>query len=269
MKTRPRLFLLSLTFLFAVQTPAQQSPPPTPQRDPAAVAALSKSLAATTGGQPISDVTLQGTARRIAGSDDETGTAVLKAIAAGASRLDLSFPSGSQSEVRANSADGRAGVWSGADDVKQPIAWHNLWTDSCWFFPASTLTALSDPNRYSLAYLGQERRNGQSVVHLSASQVVSTRSTKSSALIQRLSQMEIFLDSTSLLPVALSFSVHPDGDAGLDIPVEIRFSDYRLVGGVQVPFRVQRFLNNGLVLELQFQTVAVNTGLAASAFTIQ
>ncbi len=269
MRTRPRIVLLSLAFLFAVQTAAQQTTTPAPTRDPTAVALLSKSLAVMTGGMPLSDVTLQGSARRIAGSDDETGTAVLKALASGEARIDLSFPSGSRSEVHATSADGPAGVWSGPDAVKHPIAQHNLWTDSCWFFPALTFVRLSSSPSYSLSYVGQETRSGRTVVHVSASQIISARSGKFSTFVQHLSQMDILLDSASLLPVAVFFNAHADGDAGLDIQVEIRFSDYHLINGAQVPFHVQKHLNNGLVLDLQLQSVSLNSGLSPASFSIQ
>jgi hypothetical protein len=222
-----------------------------------------------TGGLIVSDVTLQGTARRVAGSDDETGTAVLKALATGEARIDLGLPSGPRSEIRSSSTDGPAGVWSAADGAKHPIALHNLWIDSAWFFPALTFARLTNSPSYSLSYVGQETRNGQTVVHLSASQTIPARSAKLSTLIQHLSQMDVFLDSASLLPVAVSFNVHPDEDAGLNIPVEIHFSGFRLVNGAQVPFRVQKYLNNSLLLDLQFQSVALNTDLTPSAFSIQ
>jgi hypothetical protein len=83
-----------------------------------------------------------------------------------------------------------------------------------------------------------------------------------------LSKMDFFLDPTTFLPAAVTFNIHPDNDAGLDIPIEVRFSDYRAVNGVQVPFHVQKFLNNSLVLDLQFATAVLNTGLAASQFQV-
>src|SRR2546426_2271926 len=74
---------------------------------------LQGALNALTGGVAIADVTLAGTARRIAGSDNETGTATLKALATGESRMDLSFASGARSEVRALSDSGPVANWSG------------------------------------------------------------------------------------------------------------------------------------------------------------
>src|SRR5258707_682765 len=103
------LFVLffSVSFPFAAKKPASSSPQ--------ALALLQKSLAALTGGQSITDVTLSGTARRIAGSDDESGSATLKALASGAGRMDLSLSSGQRSEVENFSATPPAGSWSGPD----------------------------------------------------------------------------------------------------------------------------------------------------------
>jgi hypothetical protein len=84
-----------------------------------------------------------------------------------------------------------------------------------------------------------------------------------------MSQVDIFLDASTLLPAAIAFSLHPDDNALLDIPLEIRFSDYRPVSGAQVPFRIQKYLNNSLILDLQLQSTAFNTGLTAADFSVQ
>jgi hypothetical protein len=223
---------------------------------------------ALTSGSTVNDVTLTGTARRIAGSDDETGAVVLKAMAGGNSRVDLTLPSGARSEVRTNSSAGPAGSWSGVDGVSHPISEHNLMTDSSWFFPALLLGRIISTQGFLVSYVGQETRNGGTVAHLAASQQVTGVSAKSAAMIQHLSQMDIFLDATTFLPSAIVFNIHPDDNALLDIPIEVRFSDYRAVNGAQVPFHVQKYLNNGLVLDFQAQSVTLNTGLAASSFSL-
>src|SRR5437868_5551414 len=85
-----RLVLLVLALLsISYFTSARQAP----STDPQATALLQKSLFALSGGQTLTDVTLSGTVRRIAGSDDETGTATYKAIS-GANRLDLTLSGG-------------------------------------------------------------------------------------------------------------------------------------------------------------------------------
>src|SRR5436190_719013 len=85
---------------------------------------------------------------------------------------------------------------------------------------------------------------------------------------QHLTQIDLYLDTTTLLPAALTFNIHPDNDMGLDLPVEIRFCDYRQVNGAQIPFHVQKSLNGSSLLDLQFQTVTLNSGLTPGAFSL-
>ncbi len=81
---------------------------------------------------------------------------------------------------------------------------------------------------------------------------------------QHLTKMDIYVDATTNLPASIAYKIHPDDNALLDIPVELRFSDYRAVGGAQIPFRIQKSINNTLAFDLQFQTVALNSGVTAS-----
>jgi hypothetical protein len=81
--------------------------------------------------------------------------------------------------------------------------------------------------------------------------------------------MDFFLDPTTLLPLGLSYTTHPDNNALLDISVEVQFSDYQSVGGVQIPFHVQKLLNGGLALDLQIHSATLNSGLSANAFSVQ
>ena len=255
--------------LFLVPFPiwAQQTAPTTAQ----GAVILQRAFGVLAGSASLADVTLTGTARRIAGSDDETGTAVLKALATGEVRMDFGFPSGQRSEARTNSANGAAGTWTGPDGKVHPQSQHNLMTDSSWFFPALVLGRLVSSKNSSVSLLGQETRDGISVVHLTASQQFSGPDVPAdiSTLMQHLSQIEIFLDSSTQLPVVLAFNQHPDNDAGLDIPAEVRFSDYRAVNGVQIAFHIQRYLNNSLILDIQLHTATMNSGLTAGAFTAQ
>ena len=54
-----------------------------------------------------------------------------------------------------------------------------------------------------------------------------------------------------------------------DVPVEVRYSDYRQVNGVSVPFHVQRYLNNGLVLDFVASQATINSGLSDAVFSVQ
>jgi hypothetical protein len=238
--------------------------------EPQGVTALMQAFGAMVGTASLNDLTLTGTARHIAGSDDETGTVVLKALATGQSRMDNTFPSGQSSEIRSYDSNGnQAGAWIGPDGISHPMSSHNVMTSSAWFLPALALGEILSSKNVTVTPVGAETKEGVSVNHLTITQPFLDGPTDVVALMEHLSQMDVFLDATTNLLIALDFNIHPDNNALLDIPVEVRFSDYTSVNGVQVPFHIQKYLNNSLVLDIQLQAATFNTGLTPSAFALQ
>jgi len=263
----PVLFALFCISLFAfVLNPAsaQQTAPASSE----GAAFLQKALAALASSTPITDVTLSGSARRIAGSDDESGTAVLKALGTGPARVDLSFASGPRGEVVGTGDKCLVGSWMGPDGVSHPISNHNLMSDPSWFFPAFTVARLASSAKYAVSWVGTETWNGRSVEHLSAHQPFDMQLPSGVPSLSHLTQMDLFLDSSTFLPARLTFNTHPDNNLEIDIPVEIVFSDYRSVNGVQAPFHIQKFFNNSLSLDLQFDSAVLNSGLSNSDFAV-
>lgn len=252
-------------FLLAIQAFARQTTSPSNQ----GTLALQKALAALAPSAAITDITLSGTARRIAGSDDESGTVVIKALAGTGSRIDLTLPSGPRSEIRNAASIPIVGSWSGPDGVSHATAYHNLLTDPGWAPAVAIASLLSAPNAV-ITYIGPETRNGQSVVHVSASQPFPANSgdPKTVTLMQHLTQTDLYLDATTSLPAAISFTAHADNNALLDVPVELDFSSYQAASGAQIPFHLQQFLNHSLALDLQFASATVNSGLGSSIFAV-
>jgi hypothetical protein len=283
MRFPARSFLSVCLVVACTSLAAAQSQQPSPQADslqatdPQAAALLARSATALRGNAPVSDVTLTGTARRIAGSDDESGQAVLKALATGQSRLDLNLPSGKHSESRnvapgfslasSSSTTAPIGKWTGPDGATHEIAYHNLIAEPVWSSPAILLAQLQAKPSLVVTNLGQETRNGVAVEHLSITQAAAGTS-ETDRLMQHLSQLDLYLDPATLLPAAVTFNIHPDNNALLDIPVEVRFSDYRTINGAQIPFHIEKFLNNTLLLDLQFTNATLNSGLSASDFSL-
>jgi hypothetical protein len=258
-------WLVSGLLLLSPSAPQQTAP----ASDPQAVALLQRSLAAQTNGTSIADVTLSAATTRNAGSEGDSGTATLKALAAGGSRLDLTLASGPLTEIRTTSNGRPAGTWTGPDGVTHAMVAHNQWTPAAWFFPVFAEAQVLSGSGYTVSYVGQESRDSASVQHVRASIPPAGTPDATSSLIQRLSQIEIYLDSSSLLPVAISYDIHSDKDAGLNIPVEVRFSDFRAVNNATVPFHVQQYIQFGLVLDIQVQSATFNSGLTNASLSVR
>jgi len=236
-----------------------------PQSDPQAVAFAAQSITALTGGTTINDVTLTGNVTWIAGSDNEQGTATLKALGTGESRMDLVLPSGTRTEIRDASTGIGQGQWIAPSGTSGLFAYQNCVTDAVWFFPA--LGSLAAGPSIVLTYIGQETRNGQSVQHIQ-SYVYQSGQSGTGPTMQQLSTMDFYLDATTLLPASVVFNAHPDSDAGANINVEIDFSAYQSVNGATVPMHIQKFVQGSLAVDLTISGAAFNTGLQLSDFTI-
>ena len=229
--------------------------------DPQALSLAAQSLTAMTGGISISDVTLTGTASWNVGSTD-TGTATLMALGTGESRMDLALTSGTRTEIRDSQTGVPLGKWVNPGNASGQYSSHNCWTDSVWFFPP--LGSLATGQNVVLSYIGQESRNGASVQHIHSS----INGQPSNATIQQLSSMEFYLDSTTLLPVAITFNSHPDNDAATNFQIEVDFFTYQSISGVLVPTHIQRYSDGNLILDAMISNAAVNTGLPLFNFAV-
>jgi hypothetical protein len=247
---------------------AQTQTAATTVSDPQAVTLATQSYSALVGTTQINDVTLTGTIVRTAGSDVGTGTVTLKALGAGQSRMDMNLSDGQRSEIRNLSSGLAQGFWIAPNSNAHAAARHNNNTDAAWFFPALTVLSQASNSSYLFTYVGQESRNGTAVQHIRAAQNISS-STDPTGLTVRLSTEDIYLDGNSLLPVALTFNTHPDNNALASIPIEVDFSNYQVVNGVRIPFRIQQFFNGTLFLDITVQSAALNSGLASTDFTAQ
>ncbi len=257
--------LVSLVTLFVTPLASQTQP----VSDPQALAFVAQSITAMTGGTTIADVAIAANTTWIAGSDRRTGSALLLAKGIAESRVDLNLSGGKHSEIRNDTAGFPQGASIGADRTVSPSALHNCWINPSWFFPAlSFLQATADPTLI-FSYLGQETRWGASVQHLRVFRYLANQHPAEIAVIRQLSTMDIYLDSASLLPTAFLFRRHPEDDALTDIAIAIFFSNYQSVNGIQVPFRVQRLVQNRLAVDLVLTGVRFNSGLADSLFPVQ
>lgn len=233
-----------------------------PSSDPQAVSFAAQSISALTGGTSINDVTLTGT---VTWSGNDTGTATLRALGTGESRMDLALSAGTRTEIRDAQTGNTLGQWFNPDTTSGYIAAQNCMTDAVWFFPV--LGSLTQPSGVVLLYIGQETRNGGPVQHLQ-SYVYQPYSPPIGPSPQQLSTMDFYLDANTLLPVAITFNAHPDSDATTNLLIEVDFSNYQTANGIDVPMHVQKYQQGNLLVDLLISGELFNSGLPLSTFTI-
>jgi hypothetical protein len=261
-----RLALVSCLIFSSVFAVAQTTPQTT--SDAFAILLAQKSVVALTGGNPVSDVTLNANLTSIIGADYETGTATFQAKGMDESRVDLNLSNGgTRSDVRNVASGSPSGAWGTNGSPSTSYASHNCWTDAAWFFPALTSLAQSANQNFVFKYIGQEQHGGVNTQHVRSYQLPPSGFKNSP--ISSLTTMDFYLDAVSLLPIALGFNAHPDNAMETNLPVEINFANYRPVNGVQVAFHFQKVFNGLVVLDVTVSSAAFNSGLAEALFTLQ
>ena len=226
-----------------------QTPPPTP------ISYLQSSVAAMVGQSTIQNVTLSGTAQSTAGSSNETGSFTANGNTNGSSHLSLQLTNDSHTDNIQTTNGIPSGNWVDSNSVQHSMAQHNLLTPASWFCPVVALSQIVSATNLNVQFIGVEQKNGTSLAHFTIT-AMSQGTGPQLALATHLSQVDIYLNPQTLMPVVFDFTAHPDTDAGTDIPIEVTFSNYTQVNGLWIPFTVERYVNTTLSLELQIQSVS-------------
>lgn len=202
---------------------------------------------------PITSVYISGTAHAIAGSLNETGNFSATVLADGHSEFQLNAASLTQSE-KSGSFDDVAGCkWARTDGIDHATAEHNCWRSLNWLLPAFSLLSHQAQLKKDL----RPEPGAQNGHTLALFRALSLRSVSTEVLLNRLSAVQLLTDPNTALPVSIVFSIHPDDDANLDIPITVRYSDYRRVNGVSIPYHIQKYINGGLSLDLQVENAQI------------
>jgi hypothetical protein len=209
----------------------------------------------------ITDVRLTANITWLPGPELEAGSGILLAKGTSSSRIDLTLDGGGKRTEIRNNFRGPHGKWINPDGKSGDYPLHNCWTDAAWFFPAlSSLGNVGDPH-FVFSYIGEETWNGLSARHL---RVYRLRQGMEDA--QRLSTMDFYLDPSSLLLLGLTYNTHPDKNMNVNLLSEVLFADYKVVDGVQVPFRIEQLRRGALLMDITVSSVSFNTGVSDASF---
>jgi hypothetical protein len=258
-----RLALLSSIFAFSLSLAAiavaQQGSTPTGEQ----VSHLPDIYMAQHPLQSGTNVVLAGTIT----TDGATGSISLSAAANGQSQIQLQLPSGSETETRTISRFWRAGTWTDSSGAAHPASPQDLMgPHPAWFFPSFILmSGLGSPD-YVSSDLGLETRNGISVEHIAVWQrPINTLPASSVAYVEQQSQYDIYLDPSTWLPVAMTFSrqfepaspkqfLAPAQTSTAGVLEEVRYSNYQQVQGVPIAFHLQAFFQGTLFSDIQISS---------------
>lgn len=240
-----------------IVSPALSRTNTTPQINASTI--LSQIANAFSPGKPVNNVQLTGSANWYAGSLEDSGTVTLTATPTGAATMQLSLAKkGLWTESQSDFGLGMTCQWVGNDSTVHQGDAMNCLRPVLWFLPSITLQPTSMPSSIGVADLGTGTVGSGTYRHLQSQAVITTMPTAVLSRSVEASTTDIGIDPNSLLPTVLSYQVHPDNGAQVNIPVEVHFSDYQRVNGAEIPFLIQRYVNGSLQLEIHVNSAQVS-----------
>jgi len=248
--------LLGFCTLTAIAV-AQQ---PAAKRDPQALTILQRSLSAM-GGVP-NDVRATGFVTITAGSATDSGT--IKILARGFDKTveEIQTPGGSRAEIF---SAGEGGSKQGLTVEAKSLEWAASAQSGA--IPSLLIASALNSSDGDYEYVGLEDLAGVKAHHVRLSASFASRPKLKH--LREFSGKELWIDASSLLPLKLSFDRRDGQGAVPRIPIAYHYSDYRAVGGVFIPFQIQKDYNGTPWATIRLSSVSVNAGISDSAFAVK
>jgi hypothetical protein len=252
------------------QTQPVTTLPPAPQ-DPQAVIVLNQALTVAGGTAAIKAVTDYTATGNITynWNPEQQGTVTVLGLGTDQIRLDANLARGIHSSVISNgqsstkTEDGRVTQYP----PPYPVPSSDAYPYQPPMFPSSLLVphmqlavVLNSP-RYSISYKGVVQLDGNSVHDILVQRIMPGQTQPDS--MTEYHTMEYFID-TATLQIAMTQDNVPK-----HIVHQIRYSGYRAVNGVLVPFSIGERMGGQRTREIQLSQISFNTGLQDSGFAIQ
>ena len=115
----------------------------------------------------------------------------------------------------------------------------------------------------SVEFLGNDEFEGRTVYKIALSRTSNT-GTNIDAKLTANSRIELFIDGQTFFVVATERKLLSSTDTRRSMPLEIRYSDYRNINGLFIPFQQATYLDGHKLSEFVISSAAVDAGSATS-----
>jgi hypothetical protein len=269
-----RFSLLFSILLFTGPVWAQQTQtattPPTATKEPQAVSILNQALAAAGGVSAVKSITDYTATGNVTyhWNPEARGTVTVRGLGSGQLRVDANLPRGvhssvvSEGQTATKAEDGTLSQYpppypvpsSDAFPYQPPMFPGSL------VIPHSQLVVVLNASRFSLIYKGVVQVDGHAVHDIQA-QIVFPWQTQPDSMTEY-HTVDSFIDTTTL-QLVMTQDLIPN-----HVVHQIRYSDYRTVSGVQVPFSIGEEMGGQKTWEIRLDGANFNTGLQDADFSL-
>ena len=199
-------------------------------------------------------LSINGNATWTFSSLNESGPATFVARVDGSHESSLQLNKGKRSDQSGPLAS-RSCQWTDANGITHDASGGNCIVPVPWFSPLLLPSFLSTPGL--LVTDGGEVTQDGATQHLLYVEPSGTVPGPDGATALKAYRVSIYYDPLTLQPTSLQYLLHPDGGRGQAIPAKVVFSDYRLTSGLEVPFRIDRYVNRSLELSISADSVSI------------
>ncbi len=256
------LLLISSSSVGRSQTPS--AAPSAPQRDPQAVDILKQCLNLAGGVSTIGavvDYTASGAITYHWAGKDVEGSVTLLGRRLNQFRMDTVLPSGVHSWVTSN---GKAREKAEDGTVSEIVGFSTL-SPAGLINPYLQLAEAFRGRSLSVEYKGQTSIDGNPAYDIQIKRTV-TRSDGTVEPIE-IGALDVFIDASSSRILLTRDMARPSRNSAEGPPHELRYSDYRSINSVLVPFSITETIGGQETWRIQLDTVGFNSGLSDSNFT--
>jgi hypothetical protein len=235
-----------------------------PERDPQALAVLTRALNAAGGASAIGgikDFTAAGTITYYWAGKETQGPVTLRGLGADAFRLDASLLEG----ARAVTVDRGAGsVKEINQDTASTISYSQALSVNSMTFPQLLIAEALGDNAFSISYEGTSTVDGHSVYEIRLQHILGLQADPDGSLTNA-STRELSVDATSYLVVETRSTLQIPRTA-TNVLVQMDFSAYGPANGVVLPFTITQSIGGQTGSVTNLNSIQLNTGLTDANF---
>ena len=187
----------------------------------------------------------------------DTGPSKLTAKITGQSSAEFDLSSGTRIESESGIGDDRTCTWTDKNGISHDVASSNCWLSTVWFLPHLALQTAGLPAALQSVTVPDSAPHIRYWLYIAPGKT----SAAATAQIKIWSQADLVLDPATLLPASLKYTIHPDNNSSVNLQVEVRYSNYKPVSGVQLPMHVERYINGNLQVSIDVDSAVINSSL--------
>jgi len=212
----------------------------------------------------IADLTISGQIVQQRALDKATGTILVKMMGPDRVRVETNVAD----EPTVHIVNGaRVRRIHGTEDQAMPM--HAALNHPWQYVPLLSCSVAIIDLGLSVSLVGEETTGGKSVYHVHTEKVYPQQSPETAKILAKLTSTDFYIDAGTSQLIKRAQELPSLLNAKNSLPIEFRYSDYRPIQGIMIPYKVAVYVNGQESAEIQFTSAVLNSGINPRDFEVQ